>query len=272
MARSDDRRCSTSPGRRSASASGRDWLEMTALLLVGLMPFAALGIAASATCSRPTRSARRSAARPRCSRSSAASGSRSRAARCTTSRRRCPRTGSSRRATSALGGDGWGVTGWLVVIGLDVGAGAAGHAGLPARHGERPRDELVPIRHDCAVTNDLDMWDRRPGPSRAARVVLGLLFLIGPISDLATGSRAGAPAALSLGLAAFVGLLAACCRRCPRSPGGARDARAAGLGLLALLAVGPLALGGAPRRSSPSSSTSSPPCRSCSSPCVRRCS
>ena len=66
--------------RRSRSASGsrpRTGLEMTALLLVGLLPFAALGILLGHLARRPTRSARRSAARPRCSGSSAASGSRS---------------------------------------------------------------------------------------------------------------------------------------------------------------------------------------------------
>ena len=95
------------------------------------------------------------------------------------------------------------------------------------------------------MRNDLDMWDRRPGPfTRRFGQILGLLFLIGPISDLADKDLAPARLALiCLALAAFVGLWLALLPPLPAIARRGAGAVAVGLGLLALLAAATLALG-----------------------------
>ena len=81
------------------SLSAGRWFEMTALIAIGLLPLAALGIVIGHLVNTDSAD-RRPAASSRCSRSSAAPGSRSRAASCTRSASCCHRGGSCRRATS----------------------------------------------------------------------------------------------------------------------------------------------------------------------------
>jgi len=95
------------------------------------------------------------------------------------------------------------------------------------------------------MRSDVEVFGRPASPvTRRAGQILGLLFLLGPISDLADNDLAPARLILiALALAAFVALwlallppVAALARRGPQ-------AVTAGLGLLALLAVATLALG-----------------------------
>src|SRR5262249_38252667 len=96
-----------------------------------------------------------------------------------------------------------------------------------------------------AIRNDLDMWDRTPGPfTRRVGQVLGLLFLIGPITDLADKDLPTARlVAISFALAAFVALFLALLPPVPVLARRGSWAVTAGLGLLALLAVATIALG-----------------------------
>jgi hypothetical protein len=105
-----------------------EWVRMTALILVGLVPFVALGVLMG-TCSRPTRSGRRWAAPQPSWRCSAGCGSRSTAARCTTSPSRSRRTGWCRQATSRSA----------------AGAGAPA-AGSPSRRGRCSSPPSRPAR------------------------------------------------------------------------------------------------------------------------------
>ena len=75
--------------------AARNWVAMTALILVGLLPFAALGILLGHLLTTDSIGPAIGGTLP-CSPCSAACGSRSRAERCTRSPRRSPRTGSSR--------------------------------------------------------------------------------------------------------------------------------------------------------------------------------
>ncbi len=90
-------------------------------------------------------------------------------------------TGSCRRATSPSAARAWPTEGWLVIAGWAVVAAAARRLGLPPRHPARLTVRSTRLRHDPAM-REPRLWDVirvRLG------VAIGLLFLIGPIADLA---------------------------------------------------------------------------------------
>jgi two-component system, NarL family, sensor histidine kinase DesK len=95
------------------------------------------------------------------------------------------------------------------------------------------------------MSPDRELWGRTTSPlARRLGQILGLLFLIGPISDLAGADLAPVSlAAIALALAAFVALWLALLPPVPAIARLGPRAVVAGLGLLAILAGATLALG-----------------------------
>ena len=144
-----DRCCCTRPGRRSACAcSAQRWIEMTVLILVGLIPFAALGIIIGHLVSidsiGPVDGRHDGAARA-ARRRLVPDLERRRAARHRAGR--CRRTGSSRRATSRSA--------------AVPGAPRAGSCGAWSA-ARAPRRLGVPARHDSELREGRGAGTPRP--------------------------------------------------------------------------------------------------------------
>ena len=107
LALRDARRCSMPPGiSLGVRLPLREWVQMTALIAVGLIPFAALGVVIGHLVT-PDSIGPCWAARPRCSRCSAAPGSRSPAATMQKIAEALPSYWLVQAGHVALGGHGW---------------------------------------------------------------------------------------------------------------------------------------------------------------------
>ena len=117
--------------------SAGHWLHMTGFILIGLIPFAVLGILLGHLLNVDSIGPGDRRHHRAASRFSAASGSRSRAASMHDLAQALPSYWLVQASHVGLGGNGWGARGWLVDGALDGGARRAGGARVPPRH--RPR-------------------------------------------------------------------------------------------------------------------------------------
>ena len=107
-----------------------------------------------------------------------------------------------------IGGEGWSATGWAVMAVWTVGADRAGDPGLPARHREAVAPSATISASDGSARSRWRGARRSRSCASAPGVALGVLFLAGPISDL--GDESLEPSlriALGVGVALFVARL-----------------------------------------------------------------